>query len=233
MAISYREENFVVIELGSHTTRATIDTTDINRLPTVAIRTRAGVLKQDISALPVSSDSEIVEKQNGIHANDMPDKDEAPEASVKAEEGDEEYMDANDEQEGSELNYVFGSALDTAEEGTVTQTVDIICGGFVSDWDVMSAFLRHIITKELGVRISSNFSPILFSVPPLWPKTDLESLTQIAFEELNAPSILIVEQPLLAMYGNNAATGLVVDFGHSATTVTAILDSAIQWSCIA
>ncbi|KAJ2880792.1 hypothetical protein H4R27_004506 [Coemansia aciculifera] len=233
MAISYREENFVVIELGSYTTKATIDTTDINRLPTAVIRTRAGILKQDISALPVSPDSEIVEKQNGIHVNDVSEKGEAPEASVKAEEEDEEDIDANDEQEGNELSYVFGSALETAEEGTISQTVDIISGGFVSDWDAMSAFLRHIITKELGVRISSNFSPILFSVPPLWPKTDLESLTQIAFEELNAPSILIVEQPLLAMYGNNAATGLVVDFGHTATTVTAILDSSIQWSCIA
>ncbi|KAJ2823049.1 hypothetical protein FBU31_004407 [Coemansia sp. 'formosensis'] len=233
MAISHREENFVVIELGSYATKATIDTTDINRLPTAVIRTRAGILKQDVGALPVSSDPEIVEKQNGTHANVVSDEGEAPDANVKAEEVGEEDIDTNGEQDGSELSYIFGGALEAAEEDTVSHTVDIISGGFVRDWDAMSAFLRHVITKELGVRISSNISPILFSVPPLWPKTDLESLTQIAFEDLNAPSILIVEQPLLAMYGNNAATGLVVDFGHTTTTVTAILDSSIQWSCIA
>ncbi|KAJ2685119.1 hypothetical protein IWW39_004488 [Coemansia spiralis] len=233
MAISHREENFVVIELGSHTTKATIDTTDINRLPTTVIRTRAGVLKQDVGAVPLSSDSEPVVKQNGVHVNGVSDMGEAPEASVKTAEENDEDLNTSSELNGNDPNYIFGSALETAEDGSVSQTMDIICEGFVSDWDVMSAFLRHVITKELGVRISSNVSPILFSVPPLWPKTDLECLAQIAFEDLNAPSILIVEQPLLALYGNNAATGLVVDFGHTATTVTAILDSTIQWSCIA
>ncbi|KAJ2486705.1 hypothetical protein IWW37_005520 [Coemansia sp. RSA 2050] len=233
MAITHREENFVVIELGSHTTKATIDTTDINRLPTAVIRTRAGILKQDISAIPFSSDPVPAAKQNGVHVNGVSDMGEAPEASVKAEEENKEGLNSSDELNGNDPNYIFGSALEAAEDDSVSQTVDIICKGFVSDWDVMSAFLRHVITKELGVRISSNVSPILFSVPPLWPKTDLECLAQIAFEDLNAPSILIVEQPLLALYGNNAATGLVVDFGHTATTVTAILDSVIQCSCIA
>ncbi|KAJ2627873.1 hypothetical protein GGF44_004614 [Coemansia sp. RSA 1694] len=239
MAISHREENFVVIELGSHTTKATIDTTDINRLPKVVIRTRAGILKQDDGApeskleqpqlgaeAEMAKEEEEVEKeQNGMHVDGASDKGGKPET-----ENEEEY---DGDKNGNEVSYVFGSALEAAEEGTVSQTVDIISGGFVADWDALSAFLRHIITKELGVRISANYSPVLFSVPALWPKTDLESLAQIAFEELNVPSILIVEQPLLAVYGNNAATGLVVDFGHSATTVTAVLDSAIQWSCIA
>ncbi|KAJ2908868.1 hypothetical protein GGI21_002452 [Coemansia aciculifera] len=162
-----------------------------------------------------------------MHVDGASDKGDKAETVAEPQESEKEADDAD------EVSYVFGIALETAEEGTVSQTVDIISGGFVADWDALSAFLRHIITKGLGVRIPTNNSPIMFSVPVMWPKTDLESLAQIAFEELNAPSILIVEQPLLAVYGNNAATGLVVDFGHTATTVTAVLDSAIQWTCIA
>ncbi|KAJ2742852.1 hypothetical protein GGI20_004180 [Coemansia sp. BCRC 34301] len=230
MAISYREDNFVVIELGSHTTKATINMTDINRLPTVVTRTRAGILKQENSASEPESNPEqpranseaeaetAKEEQNGMHVDGASDK------------GDKTEAESGDE---NEVSYVFGSALESAEEGSVSQTVDIIRDGFVVDWDALSAFLRHVITKDLGVRIPTNSSPILFSVPALWPKTDLESLAQIAFEELNSPSILIIEQPLLAVYGNNATTGLVVDFGHTTTTVTAVLDSAIQWNCIA
>lgn len=202
MVFSHREEKFVVIELGSYTTKATIDVSDVNKLPTVNIRTRAGILKPD--SLPTPSNNMEVDQ----------DQDQ-----------DEDSSKNND-------SYLFGTALEDGDSSKLEQAFDIMEDGFVKDWDAMSAFLRHIITKELGIRISRNFSPILFSVPPQWPKTDLECLTQIAFEHLNTPLILVSEQPLLAMYGNGLTTGLVVDFGHSKTTVTAIVDSIIQTSVI-
>ncbi|KAJ2005895.1 hypothetical protein H4R26_001702 [Coemansia thaxteri] len=238
MAISHREENFVVIELGSHTTKAMMDTTDINRLPSVAIRTRAGILKPDSSAPSQNDNAEEEEptplpEKNEMQVDGASEHGEKEEATGTKAEDESKASSIAALDEGSDTSYVFGSALEVADESALSQTFDIISEKFVKDWDALSAFLRHILTKELGIRISSNISPILFSVPPLWPKTDLECLTQIAFEHLNAPCILIVEQPLLAVYGNGAVTGLVVDFGHSATTVTAIVDSAVQSSCIA
>ncbi|PIA17536.1 actin-like ATPase domain-containing protein [Coemansia reversa NRRL 1564] len=153
-----REESFVVIELGSHTTKAMRDITDVNKLPSVCIPTH---------------------------------------------------------------------------ENSLERTVDIIPDGFVGDWDVLSAFLRHIVTKELGIRISDNNSTIMISTPALWPKGHLENLAQIAFEHLNAPAIVIMEQSQLAVYGNGAVTGVVVDMGHCLTTVAPVIDSCVQSSCIA
>ncbi|KAJ1929869.1 hypothetical protein EC988_010076, partial [Linderina pennispora] len=97
---------------------------------------------------------------------------------------------------------------------------------------MLSAFLRYVVTKEFSIKISDNGSPVLFSVPPLWPKTDLENLAQIAFEHLNAPAILVTEQPLMAVYGDGAMTGLVIDIGHATTTVTPIIDSCVLTSSV-
>ncbi|KAJ1950147.1 hypothetical protein EC988_004493, partial [Linderina pennispora] len=45
MGVSFREESFVVIELGSHTTRALMNTSDVNFSERKVIRTRCGQLK--------------------------------------------------------------------------------------------------------------------------------------------------------------------------------------------
>ncbi|KAJ2518412.1 hypothetical protein H4217_003348 [Coemansia sp. RSA 1939] len=279
MGIAHREENFIVIELGSHTTKAVLDTSDINKLPDVVLRTRGGVLKQDASnSAPQSAtdeefgglkgeDSKQEPRSSGIantqdaaasttplHVNGIMDVDPAEStqrSSLQAETEDEvssvgnaaaEAAAAGDsgadrsqkdaEQDGNEVSYVFGSALESATSDALESTVDMMVGGFVQDWEALSAFLRHIITKELGIPISRNGSPILFSIPALWSKTDLERLAQVAFEHLNAPTIVIAEQPLAALYGNGKMNGLVVDIGHTVTTITPVVDSCIQPSTI-
>ncbi|KAJ1823482.1 hypothetical protein LPJ73_009395, partial [Coemansia sp. RSA 2703] len=50
--VGFREENSVVIELGSYTTRALRDITDINTRPSVQVRTRAGILKPEETEKP-------------------------------------------------------------------------------------------------------------------------------------------------------------------------------------
>ncbi|KAJ2357268.1 hypothetical protein IWW50_002660 [Coemansia erecta] len=243
MVALHREESFVIIELGSHTTKAMQDVTDVNKLPTVVIRSRAGIAKQDEPQEPkdtnMSVDDAAGEQAKSPQAEPTPRVDspqvETPQpvdstdkpASVNG----SSSSNSND-QDSSGPNYVFGSALESASTDTLETTVDIISGGFVKDWDALSAFLRHIVTKELGIRIPDNTSAFLFSIPALWPKSDLENLAQIAFEDLNAPSIMVVEQPLLAAYGNGGVTGVVIDMGHDTTTITPIVDSIVQNSSI-
>ncbi|KAJ2398189.1 hypothetical protein GGI23_003287, partial [Coemansia sp. RSA 2559] len=255
MGVSHKEENFVVIELGSHTTKAVLDTSDINKLPTVVIRTRAGILKHngkeklessgkdDAKATPAPSSShingttmevdptEMAQQRSGLataEEEELPNN-AATNGAVAA----DDAASNEAEQEGNEVSYVFGDALDSAASEDLEGTVDVIGGGIVQDWDALSGFLRHVVTKELGIHLSRNISPILFSIPALWPKTDLERLAQVAFEHLNAPAIVIAEQPLAALYGNGKMSGFVVDIGHTTTTVTPIVDSYIQSSTIA
>ncbi|KAJ2860959.1 hypothetical protein FB639_005562, partial [Coemansia asiatica] len=211
MAVIHREENFVVIELGGYMTKAVRDTTDINKLPTVQVRTRAGILKAD-GEKPDDAESKKTE-------------------AVEDEIAKKTTEDGAAEAETQEPSYVFGSALEAEDASTVDSIVDIIKDGHVRDWDALSAFLRYIL-KELQIRISENICPILFSVPPTWSKTDYECLAQIAFEHLNAPCVVVVEQPLMAVFGNGCVNGLVVDFGHSSTTVTAVVDSSVIASSV-
>ncbi|KAJ2080757.1 hypothetical protein H4R24_002849 [Coemansia sp. RSA 988] len=259
-----REESFVVIELGSYTTKAMRDITDINKLPSVCIPTRAGIVKHDDAPLAESAlpNTPSEQKKTSEHAGacepdqdthtqtkslngptsdtepaDAPDSNKPNEAingqaNASAEKA-TRTEDGNGDNEYCGVNYIFGAALDSTDASTLERVVDVIPDGFVSDWDALSAFLRHIVTKELGIRISDNNSTIMFSTPALWPKAHLENLAQIAFEHLNAPAIIIVEQPQLAVYGNGAVTGVVVDMGHSLTTVAPVIDSCVQLNCIA
>ncbi|KAJ2546252.1 hypothetical protein EV175_005669 [Coemansia sp. RSA 1933] len=240
MGVSYREETFVVIELGSHTTKAVLDTSDINRLPSVVVRTRAGILKNDNSKEKLERAERDEETKdappnpshtNGESAMDVEPTEEAANGEVGADNSSSSSNGA--EQDGSDVSYVFGSALEATAGEDLDSTTDIVVGGVVQDWEALSAFLRHIVTKELGIRLSRNINPILFSIPALWPKTDLEKLAQVAFEHLNAPAIVISEQPLAALYGNGKMSGLVVDIGHTTTTVTPVIDSYVQPSTIA
>ncbi|KAJ1668532.1 hypothetical protein IW140_002718 [Coemansia sp. RSA 1813] len=249
MGVSHKEENFVVIELGSHTTKAVLDTSDINKLPTVVIRTRAGILKNsgkdDAGDGPPSQQPRVngsmdVDPTESMERSDLPTEQAPPSNATNGTASvDEPQNEASDsstkdaEQDGNDTSYMFGSALDSTPSDALDGTVDMVVGGLVQDWDALSAFLRHIVTKELGIHISRNINPILFSIPALWPKADLENLVQVAFEHLNAPTIVISEQPLAALYGNGKMSGLVVDIGHTTTTVTPIVDSYIQSSTIA
>ncbi|KAJ1961025.1 hypothetical protein GGI12_003479 [Dipsacomyces acuminosporus] len=274
MVVSPKEDSFVVVEIGSYTVKALIDTTDVNKLPTVNIRTRAGVLKQlstandatvgskdekmdveDVQNEPTKIQNDSSGQRQQSSGADMDVDTSAPADNEQANNAESSQADENtaaiDEasgkdatnaddnpegsKAGSDASYVFGNALDaleTAGDETLESIVDVIPNGFVKDWDALSGLLRHVLTRELGIRIIDNNCPILFSVPPLWPKSDLESLTQIAFEHLNVPSILITEQPLMAIFGNNTVNGVVIDFGHTSTTVSPIIESCIQASCI-
>ncbi|KAJ1893333.1 hypothetical protein LPJ66_005824, partial [Kickxella alabastrina] len=262
MAITHQERNFVVIEIGGYTTKALRDTTDVNILPSVEIRTRAGILKQEtekadeaVSPLDKSSEQESKLQKQQEQAKEQQEQaapPPPPPASASAEneneetdsqENDAEKKDdpaapdssssTKDTDEPTEPSYIFGTALETIDPELLEATVDIIQAGRVQDWDLLSALLRHILVKELGIRISDNYCPIMFSVPPQWSKVDHEALTQVAFEHLNAPSVEIMEQPLLVVYGNGAISGLVVDFGHSVTTVSAVVDNCIVYNSVA
>ncbi|KAJ2702951.1 hypothetical protein FB645_004075 [Coemansia sp. IMI 203386] len=224
MAVIHKEENFVVIELGGHTTKAVRDTTEINKLPTVQVRTRAGILKTDNE-----KNDEAENKQQDGQTEEP--KENAQDDDAQEEETVKKPDDGAAEPETQEPSYVFGSALEAADASTVDSIVDMIVDGYVRDWDALSAFLRYIL-KELQIRISENICPILFSIPPMWSKTDHECLVQIAFEHLNTPCVVVTEQPLMAVFGNGSVNGLVVDIGHSSTTVTAVIDSCVMSSSI-
>jgi actin-related protein len=67
---------------------------------------------------------------------------------------------------------------------------------------------------QLGCRRVTNNSPVIMGIPEDWSKRERERITQILFEQLNAPAIMMVDQALLAAYGVGTTTGIVVDIGY-------------------
>lgn len=87
--------------------------------------------------------------------------------------------------------------------------------------------LVAVLTQMLHISRSRNALPIVFLIPPTWTKYETEYLTQIAFEGLNASGLYIIESPLATSFAYGSASGLVVDIGHSTTTLTPVIDNQV------
>ena len=79
--------------------------------------------------------------------------------------------------------------------------------------------------KKFGVLIEKNEFAITLLQQSCWSRSDLEDITQILFEKLNIPALYIIDESIAALYGTGSMTGLVVDLGHTYTTITPIYDN--------
>ncbi|KAI9265016.1 actin family [Phascolomyces articulosus] len=148
MSLALREDNFVVIDVGSHVTRAGMGTHDTNKAPTVTVNM-------------------------------------------------------------SDFNYPLKSDK-------------------IISWEDLEACWHHILFKELGIKKSRNEHPVLLAVPTQWSKFEHERIAQMFFERFNVPGIYIAPQPLLALYGCGAVSGVAVDIGEDSTQINVVIDSLLQ-----
>lgn len=58
----------------------------------------------------------------------------------------------------------------------------------------------------------------------------IEQLAQICFESLQVPALYIANQQVMSLYACGVVNGLVIDIGHSGTTLTPVLDSNVQYT---
>ncbi|KAJ1920718.1 hypothetical protein H4219_001117 [Mycoemilia scoparia] len=220
MAYLLNEANHIVVEVGSYQTKAIRNTVDPNQLPSVIIPTRAGILKGNSEKEAQGQAGSPSSDQNGSSVTPEKNGDEKKdEDSLKEKE--------NGQSAPKKTNYVFGEALENVDPSQLSKTFNLLEDNRVTDWEAFSAFCKYILVKGLGVNIPHNQCAIVFSIPVGWSKGDMEALTQILFENINTPALMIVEQPLLALYGDGDTTGLVIDFGHTKTTVVPVIDSII------
>ena len=60
---------------------------------------------------------------------------------------------------------------------------------------------------------------MVLAAPIQWSKWDYERFVQIAFEQLNVTGLVLMPEPLLAIYGYGIVTSIVIDLGWSKTGI--------------
>lgn len=94
--------------------------------------------------------------------------------------------------------------------------------GIVSDWDGMENIWDHVVNKTL--RVNCQEHPLLIT-EQLWnTRENRAKAMELAFEKFDFPAFYIVKSPIASLFASGKGSGLVVDIGHSVTSVTPIID---------
>ncbi|XP_047337349.1 actin-66-like [Impatiens glandulifera] len=83
--------------------------------------------------------------------------------------------------------------------------------GIVSNWDDMEK-VWHQTFDDLSV--SPQDHPVLLTEAPLNSKANREKMTQIMFETFHTPSMYVVNQAVLSIYGTGRYNGIVLESGE-------------------
>ncbi|XP_005989977.2 actin-like [Latimeria chalumnae] len=93
--------------------------------------------------------------------------------------------------------------------------IEAVQHGVIVDWEAAVSLWQHMCFHDL--KASPAEHAILVSDPPLSPTTNREKMAEVLFEDMNAASMYIAYQSILATYSYGKTTGLVVDSGYSFT----------------
>jgi len=124
------------------------------------------------------------------------------------------------EAQGLKDIYVGDDAFRRQEQLTISEPIKL---AVVRNWEDMETVWRHCFS-ELGIQAEEQ--PMLLSEPDLNPKENREKATQIMFETFNVPSMFLLIQSKMALFGAGITTGLVLDVGHQVTRVAPILEGS-------
>ncbi|GKT23869.1 Actin family like protein [Aduncisulcus paluster] len=119
----------------------------------------------------------------------------------------------------------------TSDRGKLRLTHPIEAGS-ISDWEGFELLLHHTFYDELMV--PPHDAPLLLTETPQNDKKKREKLTEILFETLGIPSLLLQSQPILALAGTGLTSGVVVDSGAGSTHIVPIyqgvaIDHAMEY----
>ena len=113
--------------------------------------------------------------------------------------------------------YVGYEALRLGDLVKITTPIE---DGLITNWDDMEAVWHHTFYDCL--RIAPEETLVLLTEPPLFPKVYRERMTQIMFETFNTPALYCSRSSPLSLYATGRVTGIVVDTGHTNSSIVPI-----------
>ncbi|XP_067878799.1 actin-like [Heterodontus francisci] len=98
--------------------------------------------------------------------------------------------------------------------------VDAPLGPGAADWSALEKLWHHVLRHAL--RLDPRQHGVLLAEPPLTPKVHRERWAEILFEGFGVPAFYTARQPLLSLYSVGRTTGLVVEAGSAASSVSLV-----------
>ena len=108
-------------------------------------------------------------------------------------------------------------------KGDLVNIANVIEDGSITNWDDMEFVWHHTFYDCLC--IAPEETPVLLTEPPLFPKQSREKMTQIMFETFNTPALYCCSSSQLSLYGAGRISGVVVDTGHTTSSIVPIIES--------
>ena len=88
--------------------------------------------------------------------------------------------------------------------------------GIITNWDKMEKIWHHTLYNELVIAPEEH--PILLTEPLMNPRCNREKMTEIMFEQFDAPALYIANDPqLVVLASGRRSTGVVIDSGLEKT----------------
>jgi actin-related protein len=87
--------------------------------------------------------------------------------------------------------------------------------------------LWQLLFRKHGIQVELNNYATCLLVPTYWKHPQLEETIKLLFETLNVPALYLVDQSLASLFGVGIITGIVIDIGHTYTSVVCIVESNI------
>lgn len=113
---------------------------------------------------------------------------------------------------------------DASPERGVTELVEPVQHGLVTDFGAWSSIVRHAVDVKLGVDVRDFFT--IFSAPIRSPHANEQKMAEILFEEFQVKGAAGVLAPTLSLIAAKRETGLVVDLGHGQAQIVPIIQGS-------
>ena len=110
----------------------------------------------------------------------------------------------------------------------VEKIVRVIEDAEIKDWEGLEFLWDEGVRRRLGLGFEDELPPlILVESPVLWSQSSREKLCQVAFEKFRVPALFMGKAPVLTVFESGRHSGLVVDIGAGAVSVTPVYDGYV------
>ncbi|KAH9050063.1 actin-like protein Arp4p [Lactarius hengduanensis] len=97
--------------------------------------------------------------------------------------------------------------------------------GLITDFNSVPSLIRHALKDVL--RCKPEDHPILVTEPAWNSPANRERMAEIMFEEFQVPAFYIANTGVLNAFAAGKGSALVIDIGHSTTSVTPVVDGFV------